>query len=1557
MMKRKVKQKLAFMMAVVLSITAVASGSSFVNAADMTSAVKDLILYDAEQRTDLEADEVVEAEDITVYQGESFDAEKNFTGIRYTEDKVKVSYNTDKSNFNSAKPGTYDTYYTCEPVSEKTAYLVCRKITVETKTDSEETAENKEEESSEEEEAEPDNGLVGDNPDFEDYPLAEGEIETLQSAVSTMTIQYNEPVLYAVASASGTEKMKVSYSGYAKYCGHSMGIKYISSSGDYKNRLVYCLNLGKNTTNGTVELSGSKIKPEITFCMVNGARKLGETCHTSKYSAGSASADYFVTSAAIHILNGEVKSSYYNDGSKVYKRICSMVADAKNYDEEEYDAATGRTISIKYSITPKKTDWKSLGDGLYRSTEKFVRTKSGTITDVKYTITGAPSGLTVGEIKTDSSDIDNTDDLKKYDICVAQTDASKASSNFYLYCNEEAMKKIIANKSTIKVTAKAYANEKGGRKWTPTVVSQQKITFLEDFSSPKTASVKVTTDYQLGSFELYKTDTYSGKPVDGATYYLYEDAACSDLLCKLSKTSGGGLGKSEIQTLTQSTYYLKEVKEADGYECDSTVYPVGLEYFTLYDSNGNVTQKGKVMNVKENPLPVSVSVRKKDSDSGNTIKNAGFAVFKDAACTQRVVVNEGKDNTVVPVFHYDEDVDMAVSASFYKHQDTYYIKEVEVPDGYVDSGKVYPVKPDLGECALIEMDNTPVRCDVDVIKKDKETDSPQGDAKLSGAIYGLYAKSQINYPDGRGVVTYGGTDDITSTKGTNFQSTGAKAVAGALLATVETDENSEFNFGNLYYGNYYVKEIKESEGYLLDSTEYSVDYTKESNTHVNLSVKRNVVETVKKQAFEIIKVSTDGSDAETDYVEGAEFTVKLQSEIDEKGWDAAATYDVLATDKNGYACSKELPYGTYLVKETKVPEDLYKTDDFQVVINEDSREPQEWRVLNDSPFKAYLKIVKRDAETGEIIQIPGVTFKIKNEDGDYVEQKVGNDKISEFVTDETGTVTTPLQLKYGNYTVEEITAPNGYLLSEESYPIRITKTGAVQVEEDEDGDAVIAVEIADTPVKGSISVLKKGEVLVSAEYDTIVDRILSEVTDDERSVTFQYEEQPLEGAVYNLVAAENIYTPDCQLDEEGKRKLEVINGIPATEGAVVATLITDENGEAGIEDLPLGKYRIEEASAPFGFVLCEEAKEIELTYADNQTEVVYENAEFINQRVKTSLSLVKTNATNEVPVSGATYGVYAAEDIPDAEGEVLVEADSLVDSAVTDAEGKAVFDADLPFGLYYVKEIATAPGYLMDENRYDVDFSYQDSKTALLTKELEVKEAPIIVEVSKTDITTGKELKDAKLEILDENGEVYAAWTTDGTPYQINAIPAGDYTLRETFAPYGYRIANEVEFTVEETGEIQKVAMNDERIKGCIEIYKTDKSTKKPIEGVEFELRDADGKVIATLVTDKDGYAKTELLDIATYNEDGSYKEDIHYFVVESKTANGYILDKKVHDIVLKYADEAPEVVVYQLNVKNKPEKTPLPQTGGNYNSWVFLLVGGAVITGGLVYFRKRKRK
>ncbi|WP_284473587.1 SpaA isopeptide-forming pilin-related protein [Eubacterium sp. AF22-9] len=329
-------------------------------------------------------------------------------------------------------------------------------------------------------------------------------------------------------------------------------------------------------------------------------------------------------------------------------------------------------------------------------------------------------------------------------------------------------------------------------------------------------------------------------------------------------------------------------------------------------------------------------------------------------------------------------------------------------------------------------------------------------------------------------------------------------------------------------------------------------------------------------------------------------------------------------------------------------------------------------------------------------------------------------------------------------------------------------------------------------------------------------------------------------------------------------------------------------------------------------------------------------------------------------LAGVTFDVYAKEDIVSADGldTVYHKAGDKVATIVTNDKGIARID-DLPLGQYYVKEIEAPKGYVKSDKIFDVDASYQGDKVKVIEFEAAFENAPIKVEISKTDITGEKELPGAKLSVIDADGKLVESWTSEaGKTHMIERLPVGKYTLREESAPYGYKVASDVTFEVKETAEIQKVSMKDEQAVGKIVIEKTDKVTGKPIDGVVFEVRDKDGKVLDTLTTDKNGHAESKELPICTYNEDGSFKEDIHYTVVETKAADGYILDETAHDVTLRYDDNAPDVVVTTLKLINVPTEPKLPQTGDNANPLLYLGIGAlALITGVGVGLRGRKKK
>ena len=326
-------------------------------------------------------------------------------------------------------------------------------------------------------------------------------------------------------------------------------------------------------------------------------------------------------------------------------------------------------------------------------------------------------------------------------------------------------------------------------------------------------------------------------------------------------------------------------------------------------------------------------------------------------------------------------------------------------------------------------------------------------------------------------------------------------------------------------------------------------------------------------------------------------------------------------------------------------------------------------------------------------------------------------------------------------------------------------------------------------------------------------------------------------------------------------------------------------------------------------------------------------------------------------MEGAVFGLYAAEALKDADGQLLVEPDDLIEKAVTGENGTCVFESDLPLGRYYVKEIQAPAGYVKNDEVFPLDAAYREGM-AVIELEADFQNIPMKLTVTKTDITGNHKLEGAVLSILDVEGKVVETWKSGKEPHLIERIPTGDYILREETAPYGYRIATDVPFTVEETGEIQEVSMKDELVKGRIVIKKTDAVTGKALAGVTFEIRDKDGTVLETLVTDQDGHAESGELDLAMF-ADGDYQEDIRYFVAETKTVDGYLLDDTVHEVTLRYEGEVPELVEQVLELTNQPKDHggSQPKTGDGANPWFYAGLGLAALAAGCrILWKKRKK-
>lgn len=633
-------------------------------------------------------------------------------------------------------------------------------------------------------------------------------------------------------------------------------------------------------------------------------------------------------------------------------------------------------------------------------------------------------------------------------------------------------------------------------------------------------------------------------------------------------------------------------------------------------------------------------------------------------------------------------------------------------------------------------------------------------------------------------------------------------------------------------------------------------------------------------------------------------------------------------------------------------------------------------------------------------------------------------------------------------------------------PITITvDSDTVHQVEEETGKFIVVIEQYNDEAVGSLTIHKKGEKLsgaskVEEKFLTkmkngvagFVNQVSSfftgeEVMEKEKGYEFDYEEGNMEGAEFAIHAKETIYTPDGQKDEAGNRIVKY------EKDALVARMVTDKEGKAVLNNLPIGKYYVVEEKAGQNCVLDPEAKEFEIAYKGQEVAVDYVTMELTNQRQKVSLSLLKKDAETGKPLEGVVFGLYAQEDIKNAAGEVVVEKDALIELGTTDEEGKLVFQADLPHGKYYIQEVEHKPGYLPNDEVYSFDASYTDQTLELLAFSEEISNQPTITEfakvdltggqeiegakmqildqdgkvveewvskkephvvyalepgeyvlheeqapteqgyvraedvkfvveetvdvqkvkmeddhtkvsISKTDITDGKEIEGAKLQILDQDGEVVESWTT-GEEHLIEYLPVGTYTLHEEAAVDGYIVANDVEFTVEETGEIQKVKMEDERAMGQLVIVKTDTDSKAALEGVEFVLLEKEtGEEVGRLKTGKDGKAVSELLPIGTY-ENGVFKEPITYVLKETATLKGYEKTEEEWEIVFTYQNDKTPVIEVVKEIQNKkiPETPgtvkPGPKTGDDTNWFLPLLALGvsAGMVAGLLYYRKRHKK
>lgn len=949
------------------------------------------------------------------------------------------------------------------------------------------------------------------------------------------------------------------------------------------------------------------------------------------------------------------------------------------------------------------------------------------------------------------------------------------------------------------------------------------------------ADVKFTITKVLSTDNSVKISGTSAIDGSKAVYGVYTDSACTQ---KVGEITIGADGTGSIN-LPDKQYYVKEISAPTGYDLSPDV--VALK------ANSNV-------NVQEDITSGRITINKTAED-GVVVDREFKITWTDGGTqhTKNAKTNANGVATFDGLHVYDFSTNKAIS---------YIVSEVNTDPKYVipKAQDVTLTNGDVDFTVDVKFENKLKKFTAEVVKKDSENITAQGDATLAGATYGLFR-------DGERVATY------------------------------VTDENGRFITDEFVCGNYTLQELSPSQGYQLNDEIYEVgaepeNYVIETN-HITL----DVIEDVVMGNISIIKHSDDDDDTVYNLEVGAEFEIYLKSA---GSYDNAkkTERDYLITDENGFAQTKDMPYGTYTVHQTKTINDAEFVADFDVNVIENGRTYE--YILNNKPFKSYIQVIKTDAETGKVIPYEGAGFQIYNDKGELV--NLGTDT---FYTNSEGYLITPECLGYGEYSLVEVQAPVGYVL--DSTPV--TFTVSAESADEENAVKIIKVTKADTAQKGRISVTKRGEVFKSTA-----------VTDSEMYTPI-FEESGLAGAEFEVIATEDIYTADGTLR--------------AGNGEVVATLITDENGYAETAPLYLGKYTVKEKTAPNGYVLGNEIKTVELVYGDQEiaiTDAV--NSTFFNDYQGIKIHLEKFMEHDELfgigengEYKAVRFGLFSAEDITAADGSSIPE-NGLIAEVKLGEDMTATIAEKLPFSRYYVQEIATDEHYTLNGEKYLVNFEYMGQEmitvdidcgtfinelrrgsvsgkkvnehgdplekalfglfkadeteftveNAYLTSEsdedgnfgftdiphgeyivkeiaaptgyilsdeqytvniseegdvveLTAENRPVSVAISKQDIY-GNELAGAKMQLINDNGDIADEWTSDGENHIITNIPAGGYTLREVAAPDGYVIATDISFTIDEYGNVTVggVEANAFTEDGIPCITMVDKAVDKPVK-------------------------------------------------------------------------------------------------------------------------------
>lgn len=846
-----------------------------------------------------------------------------------------------------------------------------------------------------------------------------------------------------------------------------------------------------------------------------------------------------------------------------------------------------------------------------------------------------------------------------------------------------------------------------------------------------------------------------------------------------------------------------------------------------------------------------------------------------------------------------------------------------------------------GQTSTVHFSNILKKFRVTVVKSDIEKGKAQGDAKLSGAKYGIFKGEQ-------------------------------------LIDTYFTDENASFT--TKYYicdTDWTIRELESSEGYLVNDEIYKVGadpklYEVEYNTTAN-----DVVEQVLKGKIAISKHTDDGSTQIETPEKGAEFQIYLKSagsfvnaDKDEK--------DTIVCDEDGFASTKLLPYGVYTVHQTKGWDGREKIKDFDVYIDTDMKEYK--FLINNSNFESYIKVVKLDTETGKQIAYEGAGFEIYDSNNHRISMQFTYPEVTSihtFYTNSEGYLITPEKLPYGDYTLKEVQAPYGYVLDSTPIPFTVTQENSST----DTGVTVVKVKARDTAQKGVIEITKEGEIFSSVGMlgGGYIDENGNEVTFP-NTYSPIYETRNLANAVFQIYAAEDIVTLD--------------GTVRAVKGELVDEITTTENGVKS-KELYLGKYTVIEKTAPDTFINANEQYDVELTYAGQDVKVTSTALSVFNERQKVSVSLLKELSQDERfklgmnnEILSVQFGIYANEDITAADGTAIPK-DALITYGNCDENGKLTFNCDLPIGYkFYAKEIATDNHYILSDKKYEFTTDYQGQDINTIHIDLNDGE-PIIndfiygrIKGLKIDRETEKTIEGAlfglfkadETEFTKDNAILTALSDKNGI-FTFENIPYGNWIVKELQPAENYLPSDDIHhITVSDNEQLIEITVVNDRIPELKTTATVDGEKEATAKG-EITIEDVveykhlvPGKeyTIVGVLMDKstgkpfeiDGKNVTSGVTFTPEKSSGEVKVSFNFDASGIKTNTELVVFETLYREGVEIAAHA-DIDDESQTVTITPPAPPVPQTGdeSNLGFWIGL---GAIALGGLIsaliiYLKKKK--